>query len=326
MTRETYWNRAEENLRAMSRTARGILDTSASMDKKDKMAVTDGETAKDLAVRNFADAFDLAWESRYRVIGEAAELRAFIEKIAETINRGLLREGLLYRNGADSAIFNYTPVAKVEASASWFYEHLFSLLCRETYDAVEAAATAEYYINLTVHFFADGCSKCAMSVAAWLLMRVGHPLPVYPGGGRYFEICKRFRGASAGSECDREDFDIFLRYYRTLFAEDASCESANQMTLILPRKIDFGNFGKVEAQIDTLLQTVWPETIRMDAGELELISSAGLRMLARLINEYKDLVIFNTSETVYEALAVSGFTSLMRVDRRPEEITRMASS
>ena len=62
MTREAYGDRAMANLRAMSRTANGEVDTSASADKKDRMAVTDGETAKALALRNFEAALDMAWQ------------------------------------------------------------------------------------------------------------------------------------------------------------------------------------------------------------------------------------------------------------------------
>ena len=177
MTREAYEDRAMANLRAMSRTANGEVDTSASADKKDRMAVTDGETAKALALRNYEAVLDMAWKNRYRVFSEASQMRAFIESLARQVNRGILKDGVLYRSGADSKKYNYTPVAEIEASASWFYEHLFALLCRDPYDPVEAAATAEYYINLTIHLFADGCGKCAMATAAWLLMRGNHALP-----------------------------------------------------------------------------------------------------------------------------------------------------
>ena len=117
MTKEPYWDQAMANLRVMSRTANGELDTSASADKKDKMAVTDGETAKDLALRNYEDALDMAWDNRFRVFSDAGDLRSFIQDLARLVNRGLLKEGILYRSGADSEKFNYTPVAHIEASA-----------------------------------------------------------------------------------------------------------------------------------------------------------------------------------------------------------------
>ena len=103
---------------------------------------------------------------------------------------------------------------------------------------MEAAATAEYYINLTCHFFADGCGKCAMATAAWLLMRGNHPLPVYPGREVYYGISRQLRCAAVGSDNDREDFSGFLRNYRNLFREDAALQQdAEEMTILLPNRV-----------------------------------------------------------------------------------------
>ena len=82
MKRETYREQAMANLHAMSRTANGTLDTSASADKKDKLAVSDGETAKGIALHNYEDALKLAWDKRYRVFSNPEDLRAFIEELA----------------------------------------------------------------------------------------------------------------------------------------------------------------------------------------------------------------------------------------------------
>ena len=322
MTREAYQDQAMANLRVMSRTANGKVDTSASADKKEKMAVTDGVTAKALAIRDFSNALDMAWENRYRVFSEPAELRGFIEDLARTVNRGVVKEGVLYRGGADAIAYRYTPVAAIETSAAWVFEHLFSLLRRDPYDAVAAAATAEYYINLTIHLFADGCGKCAMATAAWLLMRGMRPLPVYPGREAYYGACRQFRLAPTGSAEDREDFDGFLRYYRGLFGEGAAApEGVNALTILLPDRIFTGNAEQTENQIDGIRHAVPSEALMLDAAKLEYISSVGLRMLLRLMDEYRALTMFSVSETVYETLDVSGFTSLMQVDRRLKTIS-----
>lgn len=322
MTREAYIRQAMANLRVMSRTANGELDTSASADKKAMMAVSSGEAAKDLALDNFQGALDLAWDNRYRVFSDAGDLRSFIEDLARAVNRGLLRDGVLYRCGADSAKYPYTPVAQIGAAAAWFYEHLFSLLCRDPYDAVEAAATAEYYINLTCHFFADGCGKCAMVTAAWLLMRGNHALPAYPGREAYYGFCLRFSHAPVDSEGDRADFAGFLPYYRGLFgADDAGQEGAGAMTLLLPDRFFTGNAENIEAQIDAIRHAVRPETLSLDAARLEYISSVGLRTLLNLVDEYRGLAMFNVQEAVYEVLDISGFTSLMRVDRTLKRVS-----
>ncbi len=317
MTLEEYRKQALANLRLMSRTANGEVDTSASADKEKIMAVSSGDTAKTLADRNFKEALKMAWENRFRVFSGPEDLRSFIENLAREVNRGLLKDGVLYRRGADSEKYRYTPTAQLEASAAWFYEHLFSLLCREPFDAAEAAASAEYYINLTCHLFADGCGKCAMVTAAWLLMRGNHPLPVYPVREAYYGVCKTFRHGPVASENDRADFAGFLPYYRGLFREvaDAVQEDTKALTILLPNKIFTGNAAQTAAQIDAIRHRLKPEALSLDAERLQYITSVGLRMLLNLINEYNTLSIFNVGETVYETLDISGFTSLMQVDR-----------
>ena len=322
MTRDAYKDQAMANLRVMSRTANGEMDTSASADKKDMMAVTDGEMAKALALRNYEDALDMVWDNRFRIFSDPGDLRSFIQDLARLVNRGLLKDGVLYRSGADSKKYNYTPVAHIETSAHWFYEHLFSLLCREPYDAVEAAATAEYYINFTIHLFADGCGKCAMATAAWLLMRCNHPLPVYPGREAYYSISRQIRCADVGSDNDRENFDGFLRDYRNLYGEGAALqENVEEATFLLPDRLFTGNAKNAEAQLDAIRHTIRPTALKLDAARLEYISSVGLRILLRLLNEYESVSMVNVSETVYETLDVSGFTSMMRVDRKLKQIS-----
>ena len=315
MTKEGYAEQAMANLRVMSRTANGEVDTSASADKKKVMAVSSGDAAKEFALHNFEGALDMAWENRYRVFSNPGDLQSFIEDLARQVNHGLLKDGVLYRT-ADSAKYGYTPAAQIEASAAWFYRHLFSLLCREPYDPVVAAATAEYYINLTSHLFADGCGKCAMVTAAWLLMRGNHSLPVYPGREAYYGFCRQFSHAPVGSDDDRMDFARFLPYYRGLFGEDAAGQEGTEaLTILLPDKIYTDNEQQAGAQINAIRHLLRPEALSLDAAKLEYISSVGLRMLLILIGEYKTLTMFNVQEAVYEILDVSGFTSLMEVDR-----------
>ena len=217
MKEEEYFEQAMANLRGMSRTANGIIDTSASVTKKDALSVSDGDRAKALAVRNFENAFRMAWDNRYRVFENADELRLWIEDLAREINRDILKDGVLYRTGADSTEFNYVPVADIEHSVAWFFGYLYDILRREPYDAEEAAAAAEYYINLRIHPFADGCSKCSMAVSAWLLMRGDHALPHFPDRDAYYSFCSQLKCFPVGSESDRRQFARFLSYCKGLF-------------------------------------------------------------------------------------------------------------
>jgi hypothetical protein len=78
MTKEGYAQQAMANLRVMSRTANGEVDTSASADKKKVMAVSSGDAAKEFALHNFEGALDMAWENRYRVFSNPGDLQSFI--------------------------------------------------------------------------------------------------------------------------------------------------------------------------------------------------------------------------------------------------------
>ena len=187
---------------------------------------------------------------------------------------------------------------------------------------MEAAATAEYYINFTIHLFADGCGKCAMATAAWLLMRGNHPLPVYPGREAYYSISRQLRCAAVGSDNDREDFSGFLRNYRNLFREDAALQQdVEEMTILLPNRVFTGNEDDVEAQLNAIRHTIRPTALKLDAAKLKYISSVGLRMVLRLLNEYASITMINVSEAVYETLDISGFTSMMRVDRMLKQVS-----
>ena len=321
MKKEIYEQQAMTNLHIISRTANGIVDTSASPTKNDVMAVTDS-SASDLAVRNYKDAIDWAWKNRYKVFRDPKELRSFIQNLAKIVNRDLVKDGVLFRSGADSTKYDYTPIADIETSASWFYDHLFSLLCEKNYDAVKAAATVEYYINITIHIFADGCGKCATVAAAWLLMRGNRKLPEYPDRDKYYSFCHQFKHHPAGSDQDLENAESFHQYYEGLLEEDTDkTEYTDDLTILLPDKIFMGNVERTEAQIRSILDTIHFDTLKLDARELEYISSVGLRLLMRLNKEYEDLTIFNVQEPVYEILDISGFTSIMRVDRRLKQIS-----
>jgi len=124
MTRECYGEQAMANLRVMSRTANGEVDTSASADKKKVMAVSSGDAAKELALRNFQEALDLAWENRHGVFSNAGDLRSFIEDLARQVNQGLLKDGVLYRT-ADSPNTDTRPSRSLRLRRHGFMSSCF---------------------------------------------------------------------------------------------------------------------------------------------------------------------------------------------------------
>ena len=59
----------------------------------------------------------------------------------------------------------------------------------------------------------------------------------------------------------------------------------------------------------------------IDAGALEYISSAGLRVLQKILKAQGSLSVRNVSQEIYEILEMTGFTSLMDVRKRLREIS-----
>jgi hypothetical protein len=180
-----YLGKAEENLQATSRTANGTVDTTASAGKADKMAAS-GQEAADLATRNFQGVMKTLYDNRNRVFASPQELRSFIEQQATDINKGITKEGVLIREG-DAPKYPYTKVANLEQAMGQFYGELFDRLKDPGQDPKKLAAWIEYRIDLTDHFFADGCGKTAKAISAFALMRAGHELPTYGTRDNYFD-------------------------------------------------------------------------------------------------------------------------------------------
>ncbi|HZN93011.1 MAG TPA: hypothetical protein VFB81_09920, partial [Myxococcales bacterium] len=125
---------------------------------------------------------------RHRQFQNPQELRAFVEKAAADINKGITKEGVLLRTGEDSPKYPYTKVADLPKAMDQFYGELFRRLDDPRQDPKQLAAWIEYRLDLTDHFFADGCGKTSKAISAWALMRKGEPLPEYGSRDAYFDL------------------------------------------------------------------------------------------------------------------------------------------
>jgi hypothetical protein len=209
-----------QNLMKMSRTANGIVDVSASSTKKDVMLVSDGDEAARKANENFISAIEYCYANRKKKFADSAALRNFVESVGAKINQGIVKSGSLLRSGEDSLKYCYTRLQYMEEELDWFYENLLALISDPNTDPVYLAAFMEYYVNLRIHIFADGCGKSSIALAAWMFM-LRDRLPVsYDSRDSYYA-----HGPTGvyrcGSREDREDFDNFLAYYRTLPSNDS---------------------------------------------------------------------------------------------------------
>lgn len=87
------------------------------------------------------------------------------------------------------------------------------------------------------------------------------------------------------------------------------------LTIKLSGHIDSLNASQVEEEIKKIRENRKDLPVVIDAEKLEYISSAGLRIILRLLQEGKDVKIINVSSEVYEVLEMTGFTEMMEVKK-----------
>jgi len=218
LLKEDYLRQALENLQTTSRTAKGVVDISASADKAEKMAGDlTVEMAAKRALQNFANAIQYLYEHRQEQFNDSQKLREFVEGVVKQINTGITKEGVLIRGGMDSAKFPYTKIADLESAMQQFYENLFQRLSDPAQDPKEIAAFIEYHIDLVDHFFADGCGKAAKAISAWSLMQKNLSLPHYRSRDEYYAHA-RLQNPTGDSTTDKQrQWEQWLTYYKTLF-------------------------------------------------------------------------------------------------------------
>ena len=213
---EIYLQDANRNLLAMSTTARGVVDTSASAKKAESMTGVSGETAANLAKQNFETAIRKAYDNKDRKFESPEDLRVFVENLATTVNSGIVKEGSLIRT-SDSDKYPYARIANLENYMNNFYQGLYERIQDPEADPVESAAFAEFGIDFSGHFFADGCGKTAKVVSSFVLMRHNHKLPEYKGGRAAYYANQLQRTAGEDKAADEAGYQRFLNYYKELF-------------------------------------------------------------------------------------------------------------
>ncbi len=73
--------------------------------------------------------------------------------------------------------------------------------------------------------------------------------------------------------------------------------------------------GAVEKEIDALLDAKGFNSIVLDFEKLNYISSAGLRIIVRLKQEYDDISIVRVPELIYDVLTMVGFNKIAKVEK-----------
>lgn len=96
----------------------------------------------------------------------------------------------------------------------------------------------------------------------------------------------------------------------------------DSVTLILAGRLDTATSTKASADIERALATVPViSSLTCDTGQLEYISSSGLRILLSLAKRYKNFRITEVQSLVYEVLDTTGFTKIMTVERALRQLS-----
>ena len=89
----------------------------------------------------------------------------------------------------------------------------------------------------------------------------------------------------------------------------------------LEGRIDTSNANQIDQTIQNIKSNFTGTNYVIDAAKLEFISSAGLRIILRLLKELKQLKIINVSTDVYEILDMTGFTDMLTVEKAFRQIS-----
>ena len=95
-----------------------------------------------------------------------------------------------------------------------------------------------------------------------------------------------------------------------------------EATLTLCGRLDTAVSMKVSSDIEQLLATAGTiQRITIDAGQLEYISSSGLRILLTLAKRFKQFRIVEVNPEIYDVLNMTGFTKIMSVERALRQLS-----
>ena len=97
--------------------------------------------------------------------------------------------------------------------------------------------------------------------------------------------------------------------------------SPEGVVVALTGHVNADNAGLLEDQIRQVRDANPAGGLTLDADGLSYISSAGLRVIMRLLKAEGSLTLTNASSDVYDVFEMTGLTELMRVQRRPREIS-----
>ncbi len=90
---------------------------------------------------------------------------------------------------------------------------------------------------------------------------------------------------------------------------------SNQLTLFPVGRIDSSNASAAEAEVFELIDSHPQADPVLDCGQLDYVSSAGLRVILHLLKRRPSLKLTNVTPDVYDILEMTGFTEMLPVEK-----------
>jgi uncharacterized protein (TIGR02172 family) len=88
------------------------------------------------------------------------------------------------------------------------------------------------------------------------------------------------------------------------------------LTLYLEGRIDANGAPQVEDDINALMDELSPVQAQLDGSSLAYLSSAGLRIVMRLLKRCRDVRFVNATPEVYDVLEMTGLTEILPVTKQ----------
>ena len=88
------------------------------------------------------------------------------------------------------------------------------------------------------------------------------------------------------------------------------------LTRYLTGRITADVITDIEVDVLSSIEANNPEHVVLNFGDVEYISSAGLRMIMKLVKQGRDVSIIEVSDEVYEITEMTGFTSMMTIEKK----------
>ncbi len=92
-------------------------------------------------------------------------------------------------------------------------------------------------------------------------------------------------------------------------------ENENKLTIFFEGKVDSINAGEVDEEINGIISGKEDKELILNFASLDYISSAGLRIILKLMKKMKSVEVVDASSEIYEILEMTGFTQLINVKK-----------